>query len=75
MSVSGVSSTPAVVPAQNSGPVSSTAKAPDGDYKAPGAGRSKVKDSDGDYKALPATPAATSSSGVQAALTDLKTGG
>ena len=53
------------------------ARAADGDYKAPNALTSKVKDSDGDYKlAAAATSAAAKSSGsVQTALSLLKTGG
>jgi hypothetical protein len=75
MSVSGVNSAPPGLPAPSTAPVSSTAKALDGDYKTHGANRSTVKDADGDYKPLSPTPAANSSSGVQAALTNLKAGG
>lgn len=49
------------------------AKAADGDYKVKGASTSQVKDSDGDYK--PKTAVASSSSGIQSALSALKLGG
>jgi hypothetical protein len=54
-----------------------TGRAADGDYLHRSSKTSQVKDSDGDYKPLAASSsaAATSSSGVQAALTLLKTGG
>jgi hypothetical protein len=52
----------------------STKRAADGDYVAPGAGTSKVKDSDGDYKPT-ATAQTMSSSSVQAAISNLKIGG
>lgn len=53
------------------------ARAPDGDYKAPNATTSHVKDKDGDYKPLTAaaSPAAQSSPNVQAGLSSLKVGG
>lgn len=76
MSISPVSSaayTPAPTP--TAAPAASNAKAADGDYLTKGAGRSAVKDSDGDYKPTQSSPAATSTSSVQAALTNLKTGG
>ena len=57
---------------------SATARAADGDYKTRGVGH-EVRDSDGDYKATPvAAPtsaAASSSSAVQSALTQLTKGG
>ncbi|WP_026607108.1 hypothetical protein [Methylocapsa acidiphila] len=54
--------------------VSPNAKAADGDYKTSGAGR--VKDADGDYKPVASASAPKiSSSAVQQALTNLKTGG
>jgi len=53
------------------------ARAADGDYLRPTAATSQVKDNDGDYRALAAasSAAAGSSSAVQSALTQLKTGG
>jgi hypothetical protein len=57
-------------PTQTASPV---AKAADGDYKAPGAGR--VKDANGDYKPITYASAPQSSSAVLAALSNLKTGG
>ncbi len=53
------------------------AKAADGEYLAPNMQTSQTKDSDGDYKPNVAAsyPAATSSPGVQAALTTLAKGG
>jgi len=74
MSISAITSTPA--PAVSAGHAA-PARAADGDYKAPNALTSKVKDSDGDYKlAAAATSAAAKSSGsVQTALSLLKTGG
>ena len=76
MSISAISSTPAPAPAVSAGHAA-PARAADGDYKAPNALTSKVKDSDGDYKlAAAATSAAAKSSGsVQTALSLLKTGG
>ena len=73
MTVSAVSGAPAVV----SAPQAATARAADGDRLKPNAQTSQTKDNDGDYKATAAagSPAASSSSGVQAALTLLKTGG
>jgi hypothetical protein len=53
---------------------SQTAKAPDGDYLAPGSGRASVKDADGDYKPTASTQA-KSAPAVQAALPGLKLGG
>ena len=53
----------------------SNARALDGDYKAPGMGRSTTKDADGDYKATSSSPNALSSRGVQSALSTLKLGG
>ena len=50
------------------------ARAADGDYKARSALTSQTKDADGDYKAAQ-TPAAKTSSAVQAALTNLVKGG
>ncbi len=73
MSISAVGSIPI---AQTQSSVSSqNARAADGDYKAPGAGRSKVKDADGDYKPTSVSTQSTSSSAVQAAVTGLKLGG
>jgi hypothetical protein len=73
MTVSAVSGAPAVVSAQQS----SATRAADGDWLKPSVQTSQTKDNDGDYKAIAAasSPAASSSSGVQAALTLLKTGG
>lgn len=57
---------------------SANVRAADGDYKTKGAGH-EVKDADGDYKptqvAAPTSAAASSSSGVQSALTTLTKGG
>jgi hypothetical protein len=73
MSVSSITAaTPA--PATASHAATNLARAADGDYKAPNARTSHVKDADGDYKPI-ASPAATSSTATQAALTTLKTGG
>lgn len=74
MSVSSVGSTPAVQPQS---PISSTGRAADGDYVAKTASTSQTKDSDGDYKPVTATSstAATSTSGVLAALSSLRKGG
>ncbi len=74
MSVSAVGSTP-YIPQTQSPPSSQNARAADGDYKAAGPGRSKVKDSDGDYKPTAAPAQSTSSNAVQAAVTGLKLGG
>ncbi len=74
MSISPVNSaspTPTTTPA----PVTTNTRAADGDYKVRNASTTQVKDSDGDYASLPKSPAATSSSAVQAALTNLKPGG
>ena len=49
-------------------------RAADGDYKSRSALTSQTKDADGDYKAAQ-TPAAKSSSAVQAVLTNLVKGG
>ena len=53
------------------------ARAADGDYLKPNMQTSQTKDSNGDYKptAAASSPAATSSSNVQAALTSLTKGG
>lgn len=56
-------------------PAAQNARALDGDYKTPGAGRSKVKDADGDYKAISHSPLTASSSAVLAAIANLKSGG
>ena len=58
-------------------PQAAATHAPDGDYLQPSAQTSQIKDSDGDYKptAAASSPAASSASGVQAALTLLKIGG
>jgi hypothetical protein len=69
-SVNAASAAPAV---QNTPAVSQNARAPDGDYKTKGHHRSTVKDADGDYK--PTTSQSTSSSAVQATLSNLKLGG
>ena len=74
MSISAISSPPApAVGVSNAAP----ARAADGDYTAPNALTSQVKDNDGDYKpAAAATSAAAKSSGaVQAALSSLQNGG
>lgn len=55
-------------------PLSGT-RAPDGDFKKPGLASGQVKDADGDYKPAAASPAASSSSATQTALTLLKNGG
>lgn len=74
MSVSSVNS---ASPTQTtaSAPVTTNTRAADGDYKVRNSSTSQVKDADGDYASLPKSPAATSSSAVQAALTNLKPGG
>jgi hypothetical protein len=75
MSVSGVNSispTPTPVTTPVAAP---TAQAPNGDYLVRNSKTSQTKDSDGDYQQLPKSPAATSSNGVQAALSNLKMGG
>jgi hypothetical protein len=71
MTVSAISSAAA------SAPQAAAARAADGDRLQAGAQTSQIKDNDGDYKPIAAasSPAASSSSGVQAALTLLKTGG
>ena len=69
--VNSASPPPATTPA----PVTATTQAADGDYKVRSAHTSQVKDADGDYASLPKSPAAVSSSAVQAALTNLKPGG
>lgn len=58
-------------------PQAAPARAADGDYLRPTAATSQVKDNDVDYRALAAasSAAAGSSSAVQSALTQLKTGG
>jgi hypothetical protein len=73
MTVSAISGAPAVPAAQQAAP----ARAADGDYLKTNAQTSQTKDNDGDFKSIAAanSPAASSSSGVQAALTLLKTGG
>lgn len=70
MTVSAVSGAPAVA----SAPQVAATRAADGDRTQASA---QTKDNDGDYKPIAAanSPAASSSSGVQAALTLLKTGG
>jgi hypothetical protein len=73
MTVSAISAAPAVAAA----PQAAATRAPDGDYLQPSAQTSQIKDNNGDYKptAAASSPAASSASGVQAALTLLKTGG
>ena len=73
MTVSAVSGAPAVV----SAPPAAATRAADGDRTQASAQTAQTKDNDGDYKPIAAasSPAAASSSGVQAALTLLKTGG
>jgi hypothetical protein len=73
MTISAVSGAPAVAASWQA----AATRAPDGDYLQPSAQTSQIKDSDGDYKPTAAanSPAASSASGVQAALTLLKTGG
>ncbi|MGA2792151.1 MAG: hypothetical protein ABSE69_01240 [Roseiarcus sp.] len=73
MSVSAISS--AVATASPAPVAASSARALDGDFKKPNPLSAQVKDSDGDYKAASSSPAASSSSAVQSALTTLKTGG
>ncbi len=74
MTVSAISGAPAVAA---SAPQAAPARAADGDYVKPNAQTSQLKDNDGDYKpsAAASSPVASSSTGVQAALTLLKTGG
>ncbi|MGP0011735.1 hypothetical protein [Pseudomonas sp.] len=74
MTVSAISGAPVVAAAA---PQAAPARAADGDYVKPNAQTSQLKDNDGDYKpsAAASSPAASSSTGVQAALTLLKTGG
>ena len=73
MTVTAVSGAPAVV----SAPQAAVTRAADGDRMQASAQTSQTKDNDGDCKPIAAanSPAASSSSGVQAALTLLKTGG
>jgi hypothetical protein len=73
MTISAVSGAPAAVAVSQAAP----ARAADGDRLQASAQTSQTKDNDGDYKPIAAasSPAASSSSGVQAALTLLKTGG
>jgi hypothetical protein len=71
MTVSAISGAPAVAAAPQAAP----ARAADGDQTQPSAQTAQVKDNDGDYRPAASSPAASSSSGVQAALTLLKTGG
>jgi hypothetical protein len=73
MTVSAITGAPAVAAAPQTAP----ARAADGDYLKANAQTSQTKDNDGDYRPIAAasSPAASSSSGVQAALTLLKTGG
>lgn len=73
MTVSAISGVPVVAAAAQTAP----ARAADGDYVKPNAKTAQSQDNDGDYKPTTAasSPAASSSSGVQAALTLLKTGG
>jgi uncharacterized membrane protein YkoI len=73
MTVSAVSGASALAAAPQAAP----ARAVDGDYLKANAQTSQIKDNDGDYKPNTAanSPAASSSSGVQAALSLLKTGG
>ena len=73
MTVSAISGAPAVVAAPQAAP----ARSADGDYVKANAQTSQIKDKDGDYRPTAAAnaAAASSSSGVQAALTLLKTGG
>lgn len=75
MSVSGVSSTHHIPAPVTTPTPSPTAQSTNGDYLTRNAKTSKTKDSDGDYEALPKSPAATSSSGVLAALNNLNLGG
>ncbi|WP_148210612.1 hypothetical protein [Beijerinckia indica] len=79
MSISSIGSAVATQVAQKAPAVSQSARAADGDYLTPGAGRSTVKDNDGDYKATPVkvstSPQAAPSSSTQAALSSLKLGG
>jgi hypothetical protein len=73
MTVSAVSGAPAAV----SAPQVAATRDADGDRAQASAQTAQTKDSDGDYKPIAAasSAAASSSSGVQAALTALKTGG
>ena len=73
MTVSAVSGAPAVV----STPQATSPRAADGDRAQASAQTAQTKDNDGDYKPIAAasSPAASSASSVQTALTLLKTGG
>ena len=73
MTVSAVSGAPAVA----SAPQVAATRAADGDRMQASAQTAPTKDNDGDYKPVAAagSAAASSSSGVQAAITLLKTGG
>ena len=73
MTVSAISGAPAVV----SAPQAAATRAADGDRTQAGAQTAQTKDNDGDYKPIAAasSPAASSASSVQTALTLLKTGG
>jgi len=76
MSVSAISSSPALPPQVSAPPPAAVARATDGDYKVKSAMSAQVKDSDGDYKAASAAGAAgRSSANVQSALAILKAGG
>ena len=68
---------PAISGAPAAAPQAAPARTADGDYAKANAQTSQVKDNDGDYKPMAAagSAAASSSGGVQAALTLLKTGG
>ena len=69
MTISAVSGAPAVA----SAPQAAAPRAADGDRMQASAQTAQSKDNDGDYK--PSSAAASSSNGVQAAITLLKTGG
>ena len=73
MSVAPVSSAP--VPTPPSIPAPTSARSPDGDYKAANVQSAQARDSDGDFKPLATSAAAQSSTSVQASLTSLKVGG
>jgi hypothetical protein len=77
MSVSGVSSTPALANVQLQPTAASRAKSVDGDYKIANSKTAHAKDVDGDYKPISTTnsAAAVSSSSTLATLSSLKTGG
>ena len=73
MSVSSVTSTPAIKPHTTA----TTTRAADGDYLVKSAKTSQTKDADGDYKPATTTssPASVTTSAVHASLQNLEKGG